>query len=146
MDQSQSLISKSEVETKRIAEFVLKKNKEGKRALVLGLMGDLGAGKTVFAKGIGKSLGIKERIKSPTFVIYNEYYKGKFLHFDLYRIEKEDELKELGFLKLFSEDVVACIEWPERMGKGMFEKLKKQVNYVGVRFEYVDKKTRKISV
>ena len=142
--QGQSLISKSETETKRIAEFLLKRNDEGRKVLVFGLTGDLGAGKTVFAKGVGKALGIKERIKSPTFVICNEYDGGKFLHFDLYRIEKKGELEELGFLKLFSGGGVACVEWPEKMGRKMFEKLKKRVNYVGVRFEYVDEKTRKI--
>lgn len=143
-EQGQSLVSKSEAETKKIAEFLVKKNMKGGKALVFGLTGDLGAGKTVFAKGVGRALGIKERIKSPTFVICNEYDKGKFLHFDLYRIEKEGELEELDFLNLFLEGEVTCIEWPEKMGKEVFEKLKKKVNYVGVRFEYVDKKTREI--
>ena len=163
--QGLSLISKSEAETKKIAEFLVRKilkpfgHTQGKlvrndRVVVFGLTGDLGVGKTVFAKGVGRALGIKENITSPTFVICNEYrIKSKikeqnskmFLHFDLYRIEKEEELEELGFLKLLRPGVVACIEWPERMGKKMFEKLKKKVNYVGVRLEYVDEGTRKIS-
>ncbi len=148
-----SLISKSETETKKIAEFLLKKHRDDRKLVVLGLTGDLGAGKTVFARGIGRALEIKGKITSPTFVIVNEYRVGnlekgkvsKFLHFDLYKIENEEELTELGFLELFETGVVACIEWPERMGKDVFEKLKKKVNYVGVKLEYVDEKTRRIS-
>ena len=160
-EKGRSLISKSEAETKKIAGFLVRKilklqplrgrRVQDDRAVVFGLTGDLGAGKTVFAKGVGRAMGIKEKITSPTFVIYNEYKIvgpavgiERFLHFDLYRIEKEEELEELDFLESFPNGVVACVEWPERMGKDMFEKLKKRVNYVGVRLEYVDEKTSKI--
>lgn len=164
-----SLLSKSEAETKRIAKFLLKKQIVSNKPIVFGLTGDLGCGKTVFARGMAESLGIKERIQSPTFVIMNEYKipinqkstpnpspsscgagfeerRGKFLHFDLYRIERGFELDEIDFVNLFESGSVACIEWPERMGKKNFFDLKKRVNYVGVRFSYVDEKTREIEI
>ncbi len=81
---TETLVSKSEDETEKIARFVLKKSlsatpllplKKGieNRALVFGLTGDLGCGKTVFSRAIGKSLGVKEKITSPTFFVFNEY-------------------------------------------------------------------------
>jgi tRNA A37 threonylcarbamoyladenosine biosynthesis protein TsaE len=100
---------------------------------------------------------VKEKITSPTFMIYNEYSispspsftRGeqnveKFLHMDLYKITSEKDLEEIKFLTLFSEDTVSCIEWPENMGKKYLEKLKEKTNTVSVNFEYVDEKTREI--
>jgi len=147
--EGKSLLSKSEKETKKIAKFLLAKQLKTDRPLVFGLTGELGGGKTVFARGIAEALGIKERVQSPTFVIYNEYKlesNKTFLHFDLYRIEREFEMKEIAFLKLFKRRTMACIEWPERMGRENFEELKKKVNYVGVKFSYVDEKTREIEI
>lgn len=69
-----SLISKSEKETEKIAEFLLKRqNLEKSKPLVFLLSGDLGCGKTVFSRKIGHLLGVKEKITSPTYMIYNEY-------------------------------------------------------------------------
>jgi L-threonylcarbamoyladenylate synthase len=163
------LLSNSEKETEKIGEFILKKfvNKDSDKPIVLGLSGDLGCGKTVFCRGIGKYLGIKEKITSPTFFIYNEYLISqktltpipfpltpavagqggkmtKFLHFDLYRIENEYELEEIMFLEQFKPGVIACIEWPEIMGKKYFEKLKKISNYLGVEFRYISETEREI--
>ena len=192
-----TLISKSEKETERIAEFLMSRvetfcrtslqkkqiqNPSGSRTpacrqaglyfdemeilkqkpLVFLLSGDLGCGKTVFSRKIGRLLGIKEKITSPTFVIYNEYKthsvsrtslkKGgckKFIHADLYKITSEKDLEEINFLDLFSPSTssgftVACIEWPENMGKKYLEKLKKKAKIVTVNFSYVDEKTREI--
>ncbi|OGL54085.1 hypothetical protein A3K55_02540 [Candidatus Shapirobacteria bacterium RBG_13_44_7] len=141
---SQSLISKSVRETEKIAEFLYKKN--GK-LVVFGLSGNLGCGKTVFSRGLGKVLGVKEKITSPTFVIFNEYKTrgGKFLHFDLYRITTEQELEEINFLEQFGRKMVACIEWPENMGGKYLDRLKRITKYIPVNFEYVDEKTRKIT-
>ena len=145
---SKSLVSKSERETGKIGEFLIKKllRKERDRALVLGLSGDLGCGKTVFSRAIGSYLGVKEKIVSPTFFIYNEYKlnKGKFIHMDLYRIEKEYELEELGFWELFEKENIVCMEWPEKMGKKYFEKLKKEVDYVAIEFSYKSENEREI--
>lgn len=153
---SQTLISKSEKETEKIAEFLLKKF--GSKPIIFALTGDLGCGKTVFSRKIGYLLGVQEKITSPTFVIYNEYKiqnppalrapslkKGgsKFLHFDLYRISADYELEEIKFFDLFKNNI-ACIEWPENMGKENFEKLKKENKVVTIQFKYLDEKTREI--
>ena len=142
---STSLISKSEKETEKIAEFLLKKN-INKKPLVFLLSGDLGCGKTVFSRKIGHLLGVKEKITSPTFVIYNEYKISdeKFLHMDLYKITTERDLEEIEFTNLFDKNTVACIEWPENMGEKNLEKLKKLVNIVSINFEYIDQNTREI--
>ena len=167
---STSLISKSEKETERIAEFLirrnppalwassLKKGGQNDKPLVFLLSGDLGCGKTVFSRKIGHLLGVKEKITSPTFVIYNSYEtlcptdislkKGDiktFIHMDLYKITSEKDLEEIKFLDMFTKGTIACIEWPENMGEKYLEKLKNKAKLISINFEYVDEKTRSIS-
>ena len=155
---TQTLISKSEKETEKIAEFLLNKNLNNlNKPLVFLLSGDLGCGKTVFSRKIGHLLSIKEKITSPTYMIYNEYKLDnrssmidrrkatkKFLHMDLYKITTEKDLEEINFLDLFSDETISCIEWPENMGEEFLKKLKKKTKVVSVNFEYVDEKTREI--
>ena len=83
---------------------------------ILCLEGDLGAGKTVFAKGFGRGLGVEEPISSPTFTILHEYHSGRLplYHFDAYRIDDPDELYEIGCEEFFYGDGVCLIEWPSR--------------------------------
>lgn len=81
------------------------------------MFGEAGAGKTVFTKGLAVSLGIEERITSPTFALRNDY-DGKFTlhHLDMYRVEDESELYESGALEdIFGENDVAVIEWAENI-------------------------------
>lgn len=74
------------------------------------LEGDLGAGKTTFTKGLGKGLGVKRTINSPTFTIIKEYQgKVPFYHMDVYRLEDSDE--DLGFDEYFSGEGVCVVEW-----------------------------------
>ena len=82
---------------------------------VIALGGDLGAGKTVFTKGLAKGLGIDELVTSPTFTILQEYYGGRLplFHFDAYRIEDADEMQEIGFADYLYGDGVCVIEWAE---------------------------------
>lgn len=79
---------------------------------IITLQGDLGAGKTTFTKGIGKGLGVKRIINSPTFTIV-KVYQGcmPLYHFDAYRLEGQDD--ELGFEEIFEDDGVSVIEWPK---------------------------------
>ena len=90
----------------------------GDRGFVLGLIGELGAGKTLFVQGIAAGLGVPNevRVTSPTFTLINEYHGGKrsLFHADLYRIEHAAELRELGLDDLCRGIVVVAIEWCDR--------------------------------
>lgn len=84
------------------------------------LEGDLGAGKTVFAKGIAAGLDIDPaEVNSPTFTLVNQHEgRMRLYHLDLYRLEGiEDEFQELGLEEMLNEpNAVVLIEWPERLG------------------------------
>lgn len=81
------------------------------REIIL-LSGELAAGKTTFTKSLAKYLGIKETLTSPTFAFMREYYgRMKLSHYDMYRVESEDELWELGLSDNLYEDGVCVIEW-----------------------------------
>jgi tRNA threonylcarbamoyladenosine biosynthesis protein TsaE len=85
--------------------------------LVIGLSGDLGAGKTQLVKGIARGLGISERIHSPTFALLNEYSSGRLplFHLDLYRLETREQIIGAGLEEYFYQPRgVAVIEWIER--------------------------------
>ena len=84
---------------------------------VILLNGDLGVGKTVFSKGLGKGLGIMEPISSPTFTILQVYEEGRIplYHFDVYRISDLEEMEEIGYEDYFYGGGVCLIEWAEQI-------------------------------
>ena len=89
-----------------------------RRGDVVCLYGDLGAGKTVFVKGLARGMGIrKEQVKSPTFVLMR-IYAGRLpvYHFDLYRLEEGAETVLLGYEEFMYGDGVAVVEWADRLG------------------------------
>jgi tRNA threonylcarbamoyladenosine biosynthesis protein TsaE len=82
--------------------------------MVLGLVGDLGAGKTQLVRGFARGLGITERVHSPTFTLVNEYRSGRLpcYHLDLYRLETVDQILGAGLEAYFQPtDAVTVIEW-----------------------------------
>ena len=99
-------------ETYRLGEEMGRKAEPGD---VYALTGDLGTGKTVFAQGFAKGLGISGYVNSPTFTILQVYEEGRLplYHFDVYRIEEPEEMEEIGYEDYFYGDGVALIEWAE---------------------------------
>lgn len=85
---------------------------------VICLEGELGAGKTVFAKGLGKGLEVSEHITSPTFTMIKEYsarvnqQEITYVHMDLYRLEDPEEAEFIGVKDFFRDHFVCLIEWP----------------------------------
>src|SRR3989344_8174675 len=141
-------ISKTPEGTKKIAKVILKENikKLKDKSLVIILKGPLGAGKTVFVKGVGEYFGIKNII-SPSFVIYYEYKIGskKLIHADLFNIKDEEELKYLGFEKYLKVGNIICIEWGEK-SSNLIKLLsaKSKILYIDISYQGKDK--RKINI
>ncbi len=109
---NKSIITHSEEETIAAAEHFSRKLLDGD---VVALRGDLGSGKTHFAKGVCRGLGIREHVTSPTFTIVNEYIGGKFpvYHFDFYRLRSLSELKEIGYEEYINDEGVCLLEWAD---------------------------------
>jgi tRNA threonylcarbamoyladenosine biosynthesis protein TsaE len=85
---------------------------------VVSLEGPLGAGKTVLVQGIARALGIDEPITSPTFTLISQYRGALDLyHVDLYRIQAEEEIEELGLEELMAGEGVVVIEWGEKAAR-----------------------------
>lgn len=109
---------------------------------IVALYGDLGAGKTVFVKGLASGLGIKAKVTSPTFV-FLKIYRGKNLtvyHIDLYRGESLRDFKDLGLDEMFSASSIAVIEWADRL-EGKLPKKR-----IDVIITKIDDKIRSIKV
>ncbi len=84
---------------------------------MIAFRGGLGAGKTTFTRGLAIGLGLGDNVSSPTFALVNEYRGDEInlYHFDMYRIETEDDLESTGFYDYDFEDNVAVIEWSENI-------------------------------
>jgi len=106
-----------EKETEEKAKNFASLIKGFKNSLLINLIGNLGAGKTTFVRGLIQELGFDEFVKSPTFTIVESYESDnlKVFHFDLYRIEDDRELQAIGVEDyLTEENAITLVEWPEK--------------------------------
>ena len=122
-------------------------------AVVVGLYGELGSGKTAFTKEIARVLGVVEHVVSPTFVIERIYHIpertlvgenkrfGHLIHIDAYRLENEVDLEKLGWNNVLADPQnLIFIEWPQRVKKILPK------GHIQIHFKHIDEKTREISI
>ena len=108
-----TVVTRSPEETAALAERL---GAAAEAGTVLCLVGDLGAGKTLFTQGFARGLGVTGEVTSPTFALMNQY-NGRLpvTHFDLYRLEREEELDDIGFYEYAEDDRgVVLIEWADK--------------------------------
>ncbi len=145
-----SITTLSDQETREIAGKILLKNWErvNQAGLVIALDGELGAGKTVFAKGVADFLQINQQITSPTYSYINEYQysrhqtKGMFYHLDLWRLDDPELAKRLQIFELINRDNILVIEWWSQ-AKQYLKNIKPDIY---IRFDIVANKQRKLTV
>lgn len=136
-------VSHSEKQTDQIAQNLVKILQGGE---VIALSGDLGTGKTTFVKGVAKAFGIARDITSPTFAILKEYPVNfgrikKMVHVDAYRLAGAKDAEAIGLPEFFdNQNAVTLIEWPENIETLLPQRMKI------LKFEYIDEKTRKITI
>lgn len=102
--------------------------------------GEMGAGKTTLIKAIAKQLGVREPMSSPTFSLVNEYAspQGPVYHVDLYRLQEEREIVDIGMEEYLSSGAYCLVEWPEKLGSRLPDKA------IRVRLTPTDAEHRKI--
>lgn len=108
------MISRSQEETENIGKKLSKVLTLGS---VVALYGDLGAGKTAFARGIARGLGVQGVVASPTFTIMHSYEEGRLplYHYDVYRLSSPDEVLETGWEEVAYGDGVTVVEWAKKI-------------------------------
>lgn len=128
----------SEEETLKLAEELGRGARGGE---IFALFGELGTGKTIIAKGIASGLGIEEVITSPTFNLL-EIYQNEFplYHFDLFRIERDDEFDQLSFEEYWEGDGISVIEWADRA------LLRLPPSAIRITIEYIHDTRRRITI
>ena len=113
-----TIITDNEVETVREGEKLGHTLKPG---AIVALYGELGAGKTAFTRGVANGLGIDANVSSPTFTIVNEYPGDiPLFHFDMYRLESENELFDIGWDDYHDRDGICVVEWSEKVPGAFF--------------------------
>ncbi len=138
MEQIFEIITSTEAESAQAASQLAGRLAFG--AIVL-LNGGMGAGKSVFARGIVQALGYDGVVTSPTFTLMNEYPTvPPVYHFDLYRLEQPEQLYDIGYEEYVYGDGVALIEWSQNMEYLLPE------NYIEVRIEKLSPTSRRITV
>ena len=100
---------------------------------VLAYLGDLGAGKTAFTRGLARGLGCRETVTSPTYTIVNEYLGGRLplFHFDMYRLASSDDLWDIGWEDYLDRQGVCAEEWSENVPEAMTGALTVRIEKLG---------------
>ena len=133
-----TLVSRSLAETQRLGSLLgqLLDDQE-----VICLEGELGTGKTSLIQAIGRAQGVTEPITSPTFTLVNEY-PGRFrlFHVDLYRLDDESDLEDIGLYELLECEGIVAIEWAEKLSDDLLS------SYLAVQFETINDQVREISI
>ena len=108
---------------------------------IVAFEGQMGSGKTTLIQSIVSQLGSEDTVSSPTFGLVNQYTttKGEVIHMDLYRLEKEDELEQLGFEDYIQTGDLCLIEWPEMVAKA----IKGECHHIYI--ELIDEHKRKLT-
>ncbi|MBO5027778.1 MAG: tRNA (adenosine(37)-N6)-threonylcarbamoyltransferase complex ATPase subunit type 1 TsaE [Clostridia bacterium] len=117
------IITASREETETFAREYAKTLSAGD---VVVLDGDMGAGKTVFSKGVAAGLGIAEEVTSPTYAYMNDY-DGRLFHYDCYRIESVEQAESLGLADYFDMGGICLIEWAQNIAPLLPRKIKRVV-------------------
>lgn len=148
--ESINIVTKSEAETRLVGEALARQIGEGsfprrkpRQAVVIGLEGELGGGKTTFAQGIAQGLKVKEPVTSPTFVLMKRYdsqlYRLQLYHLDCYRLKGADDLAGLDMAEVFrSPRNIVLVEWAERIKKDL------PFRSLWIKFKHQDQTTREL--
>ena len=133
-----TFISHSVEQTAAFGEELARKAGSG---LVLGLIGDLGAGKTQFVKGFARGLSVTEPVLSPTFALLHLYTSGRLplYHMDFYRLDGAEQIRLAGLDEYFTPEGVTVIEWFDRWAEAL------PLNVRQIRFETIAETERRIA-
>jgi tRNA threonylcarbamoyladenosine biosynthesis protein TsaE len=140
-----SFISHSATETQHCGETWAREAGPG---WVIGLRGDLGAGKTQLVKGLAHGLGLHQHIHSPTFTLAHEYPHGRcrLYHLDLYRLQNADEIIAAGLADyFFRSDGITVIEWMDRWQPSLSHNIPPGAHYREAHLEILDESRRRIT-
>ena len=123
-------ITNAPEETEALGEKLAKLLRPG---TVLAYLGDLGAGKTAFTRGLARGLGCRETVTSPTYAIVNEYLGGRLplFHFDMYRLTSSDDLWDIGWEDYLDRQGVCAVEWSENVPEAMHGALTVRIEKLG---------------
>ena len=123
-------LTTSPVETEAIGEALGKKITAG---TVIAYLGDLGAGKTAFTRGLARGLGYREPVTSPTYTIVNEYLGGRLplFHYDMYRLHSSDDLWDIGWEDYLDRGGVCAVEWSENVADAMEDAIRVIIEKTG---------------
>lgn len=123
-------ITNAPEETEALGEKLAKLLRPG---TVLAYLGDLGAGKTAFTRGLARGLGCRETVTSPTYTIVNEYLGGRLplFHFDMYRLASSDDLWDIGWEDYLDRQGVCAVEWSENVPEAMTGALTVRIEKLG---------------